>query len=155
MTNRDASVPQGQVPLETLGADLTRPRQRTAPHFAGEGTALLRHFGHQRRQSFGYTTRDLPEAERLEFARLLLKYADCTARLPAPGSVKGPRNIRAAPDGGAPQRERSGGGRSRTRDVRGAPSGGGAHRESGHSRQDRSQVRGGNMPPPRGVRKCS
>jgi hypothetical protein len=52
---------------------------------------FLNHFRHQKRQVFEYITRDWPEAERLEFARLLLKYADSTAQLPAPGAVNRPR----------------------------------------------------------------
>ncbi|MFH8484809.1 MarR family winged helix-turn-helix transcriptional regulator [Streptomyces longisporoflavus] len=64
--------------------------RRTVLHLTGEGAALLRHFRRQQRQAFEYITRDWPEAERLEFARLLLKYTDSTARLPAPGAVEGP-----------------------------------------------------------------
>ncbi|WP_051813827.1 MarR family winged helix-turn-helix transcriptional regulator [Streptomyces sp. NRRL S-340] len=61
--------------------------RRTVLHLTEEGTALLQHFRRQQRQAFEYITRDWPEQERLEFARLLLKYADSTARLPAPGAV--------------------------------------------------------------------
>jgi DNA-binding MarR family transcriptional regulator len=65
--------------------------RRTVLKLTEEGTALLNHFRHQQRQAFEYITRDWPEAERLEFARLLLKYADSTAQLPAPGAVNRPR----------------------------------------------------------------
>ncbi|GAB1819051.1 MarR family winged helix-turn-helix transcriptional regulator [Herbidospora sp. RD11066] len=58
--------------------------RRTVLQLTGEGVALLALFRHQQRQAFEHITRDWPRAERLEFARLLLKYADATARLPAP-----------------------------------------------------------------------
>ncbi|GGQ22424.1 MarR family winged helix-turn-helix transcriptional regulator [Streptosporangium pseudovulgare] len=64
--------------------------RRTVLHLTEEGAALLDRFRRQQRQAFEYITRDWPDAERLEFARLLLKYADSTARLPAPGAVDGP-----------------------------------------------------------------
>ncbi|MFJ8863814.1 MarR family winged helix-turn-helix transcriptional regulator [Streptomyces sp. NPDC102451] len=64
--------------------------RRTVLHLTEEGTALLNRFRHQQRQAFEFITRDWPEAERLEFARLLLKYADSTAQLPAPGAVNRP-----------------------------------------------------------------
>ncbi|WP_308262176.1 MarR family winged helix-turn-helix transcriptional regulator [Rhodococcus erythropolis] len=64
--------------------------RRTVLHLTEEGSALLRRFRHQQRQAFEYITRGWPEAERLEFARLLLKYTDSTAQLPAPGTANRP-----------------------------------------------------------------
>jgi DNA-binding MarR family transcriptional regulator len=64
--------------------------RRTVLQLTEEGIALLNHFRHQQRQAFEYITRDWPAAERLEFARLLLKYADSTAQLPAPGAGSRP-----------------------------------------------------------------
>ncbi|WP_329455230.1 MarR family winged helix-turn-helix transcriptional regulator [Streptomyces sp. NBC_01497] len=64
--------------------------RRTVLRLTEDGTSLLTTFRHQQRQAFEYITRDWPEAERLEFARLLLKYADSTAQLPAPGEANSP-----------------------------------------------------------------
>jgi DNA-binding MarR family transcriptional regulator len=58
--------------------------RRTVLQLTEEGTALLEHFRHQQRQAFEHITRDWPAAERLEFARLLHKYAEATAQLPPP-----------------------------------------------------------------------
>jgi DNA-binding MarR family transcriptional regulator len=58
--------------------------RRTVLQLTAEGVILLDHFRHQQSQAFEYITRDWPAAERLEFARLLLKYADSTAQLPPP-----------------------------------------------------------------------
>jgi DNA-binding MarR family transcriptional regulator len=65
--------------------------RRTVLHLTEEGLALLNRFRHQQRQAFEFITRDWPEAERLEFVRLLLKYTDSTARLPAPGAGASPQ----------------------------------------------------------------
>jgi DNA-binding MarR family transcriptional regulator len=61
-----------------------RDGRRTIIRLTDEGNALLDHFRHQHRQAFEYVTRDWPKAERLEFARLLIKYAEATSRLPVP-----------------------------------------------------------------------
>ena len=61
-----------------------RDGRRTIIQLTDEGNALLDHFRHQHRQAFEYITRDWPKAEQLEFARLLIKYAEATSRLPAP-----------------------------------------------------------------------
>lgn len=66
-----------------------RDGRRTVLHLTEEGVALLAHFRRQQRQAFEHITRDWPEAERLEFARLLAKYADSTSRLPPPDGVEG------------------------------------------------------------------
>jgi DNA-binding MarR family transcriptional regulator len=58
--------------------------RRTVLRFTEQGIALLEHFRRQQRQAFEHITRDWPAAERLEFARLLVKYADSTAQLPPP-----------------------------------------------------------------------
>lgn len=55
--------------------------RRTALRITTEGLALRDRFRRQRRQAFVQITADWPEAERLQFARLLLKYADATAGL--------------------------------------------------------------------------
>lgn len=60
--------------------------RRTVLRLTEEGAALLDHFRHQQRQAFEHITRDWPRTERVEFARLLRKYADATARLPMPGA---------------------------------------------------------------------
>jgi len=63
--------------------------RRTVLRLTEDGVTLLGHFRRQQRQAFEHITRDWPTAERVEFARLLLKYADATARLPAPGDESG------------------------------------------------------------------
>ncbi|MEU1485294.1 hypothetical protein [Streptomyces sp. NPDC005752] len=44
----------------------------------------------QQRQASEHITRDWPTAERVECARLLLKYPDATVQRPTPGSEDGP-----------------------------------------------------------------
>jgi DNA-binding MarR family transcriptional regulator len=56
--------------------------RRTVVHLTEEGRALLRRFRRQYRQAFEHVTRDWPKEEQLEFARLLVKYADDASRLP-------------------------------------------------------------------------
>ncbi|WP_428950550.1 MarR family winged helix-turn-helix transcriptional regulator [Streptomyces sp. cg35] len=58
-----------------------RDARRTVLRLTGEGVALRDRFRSQHRQAFVHLTRGWPEQERLEFARLLLKYADATAEL--------------------------------------------------------------------------
>jgi len=58
-----------------------RDGRRTVLGLTPEGIALRDRFGSQHRQAFLRITRDWPEHERLEFARLLLKYTDATAAL--------------------------------------------------------------------------
>ena len=67
--------------------------RRTIIQLTEAGRTLLAHFRNQHRQAFEYITRDWPRAERLEFARLLIKYADAAASLPPPsgGDADGPR----------------------------------------------------------------
>ncbi|THF68544.1 winged helix-turn-helix transcriptional regulator [Deinococcus sp. Arct2-2] len=56
-----------------------------------DGYALRNRFRSQQRQAFEYITRDWPASERLEFARLLLKYSQATDQLSSPdGSVSSP-----------------------------------------------------------------
>lgn len=55
--------------------------RRTVLHLTADGITLRDRFRSQHRQAFVHITRDWPEAERREFARLLLKYADATAEL--------------------------------------------------------------------------
>lgn len=52
-----------------------------------EGAALRDRFRSQQRQAFEYITRDWPGSERLEFARLLLKYSQATERLGPPETL--------------------------------------------------------------------
>ena len=50
--------------------------RRTVLRLTRDGLALRDRFRSQHRQAFEHITRDWPDAERLEFARLLVKYAD-------------------------------------------------------------------------------
>jgi len=63
-----------------------RDGRRTVLQLTPAGIALRDRFRTQNRQAFEHITRDWPEHERLEFARLLLKYADATAKLGARAS---------------------------------------------------------------------
>ncbi len=56
--------------------------RRTVLQLTPEGVALRDRFRWQQRQAFEHITREWPEHERLQFARLLLKYADSTDKLP-------------------------------------------------------------------------
>jgi DNA-binding MarR family transcriptional regulator len=58
-----------------------RDGRRTVLRLTPAGVALRDRIRSQHRQAFEYITRDWPEQERLELARLLLKYADATAEL--------------------------------------------------------------------------
>lgn len=58
-----------------------RDGRRTVLRITPEGFVLRDRFRKQQRQAFEHITRDWPEHERLEFARLLLKYADSTDKL--------------------------------------------------------------------------
>lgn len=58
-----------------------RDGRRTVLRITPEGFALRDRFRRQQRQAFEHITKDWPEQERLEFARLLLKYADSTDKL--------------------------------------------------------------------------
>ncbi|MEJ3751027.1 MarR family winged helix-turn-helix transcriptional regulator [Actinomycetes bacterium KLBMP 9797] len=53
-----------------------RDGRRTVLRLSAEGVATLERFRRQQRAAFEFITRDWPERERLEFARLLLKYVD-------------------------------------------------------------------------------
>ena len=55
--------------------------RRTVLRITPEGLALRDRFRSQQRQAFEQITGDWPEHERLEFARLLLKYADAAHEL--------------------------------------------------------------------------
>lgn len=61
-----------------------RDGRRTVLRLTPEGIALRDRFRSQHRQAFEHITRDWPDHERLEFARLLIKYADTTSRLGKP-----------------------------------------------------------------------
>jgi DNA-binding MarR family transcriptional regulator len=50
--------------------------RRAVLHLTADGIALRDRFRSQQRQAFEYITRDWPEAERRELARLIIKYAD-------------------------------------------------------------------------------
>ncbi|WP_232050010.1 MarR family winged helix-turn-helix transcriptional regulator [Actinoplanes sp. OR16] len=56
--------------------------RRTIVRLTDDGRALMDRFRRQYRQAFEFVTRDWPEGERLELARLLVKYADSASRLP-------------------------------------------------------------------------
>lgn len=62
-----------------------RDGRRTVLRLSAEGTATLARFRQHQRSAFEYITRDWPAPERLEFARLLLKYVDAIDALRAPG----------------------------------------------------------------------
>ncbi|GAA4712116.1 MarR family winged helix-turn-helix transcriptional regulator [Phytohabitans rumicis] len=61
-----------------------RDGRRTVLRLSPEGAATLERFRQHQRVAFEYITRDWPEQERLEFARLLLKYVDAIDALRAP-----------------------------------------------------------------------
>ncbi|WND36186.1 MarR family winged helix-turn-helix transcriptional regulator [Streptomyces sp. BB1-1-1] len=58
--------------------------RRTVLQLTGEGHEMLARFRSHQRSAFEHITRDWPEAERLEFARLLIKYVDAIADLQQP-----------------------------------------------------------------------
>jgi DNA-binding MarR family transcriptional regulator len=62
-----------------------RDGRRTVLQLSAEGAATLERFRRHQRAAFEYITRDWPAPERLEFARLLLKYVDAIDALRAPG----------------------------------------------------------------------
>lgn len=53
--------------------------RRTVLQLTAEGVALRGEFAKQQREAFERITREWPESERLQFARLLLKYVDASA----------------------------------------------------------------------------
>jgi DNA-binding MarR family transcriptional regulator len=53
-----------------------RDGRRTVLQLSPKGAATLERFRQHQRAAFEFITRDWPEQERLEFARLLLKYVD-------------------------------------------------------------------------------
>jgi len=55
--------------------------RRTILQLTEEGEAMLARFRHHQRSAFERITRDWPETERLEFARLLIKYVDTLGAL--------------------------------------------------------------------------
>ena len=58
-----------------------RDGRRTVLRITPEGLALRDSFCRQQRRAFEHITRGWPEHERVEFARLLLKYADAADEL--------------------------------------------------------------------------
>ncbi|MFD3324731.1 MarR family winged helix-turn-helix transcriptional regulator [Streptomyces sp. NPDC058701] len=58
-----------------------RDGRRTVLHLTPAGTALRDRFRSQHRQAFEHITHDWPQAKRLEFARMLIDYADAAAEL--------------------------------------------------------------------------
>lgn len=58
-----------------------RDGRKTVLRLTLEGIALRDRFRQQQRQAFEYITREWPDDERLQLARLLLKYADSTSKL--------------------------------------------------------------------------
>jgi DNA-binding MarR family transcriptional regulator len=63
--------------------------RRTVLELTPEGAELMARFRRHQREAFEYITADWPQRDRLEFARLMLKYVDSLAEL---------RNRRPAPD---------------------------------------------------------
>ncbi|MBC8091512.1 MAG: winged helix-turn-helix transcriptional regulator [Pseudonocardia sp.] len=58
-----------------------RDGRRTVLRLTADGVATRDRYRRQHRQAFEHITRDWPPEERLEFARLLVKYADSADRL--------------------------------------------------------------------------
>ncbi|GAA3466083.1 MarR family winged helix-turn-helix transcriptional regulator [Nonomuraea roseola] len=56
--------------------------RRTVLHLSPEGVELMARFRRHQRSAFEYITADWSERDRLEFARLMLKYVDSVAHLP-------------------------------------------------------------------------
>jgi DNA-binding MarR family transcriptional regulator len=77
----DPSVASRMV-SDCIGADYLvraasqRDGRRTVLRLSPEGTATLERFRQHQRGAFEFVTRDWTERDRLEFARLLLKYVD-------------------------------------------------------------------------------
>ncbi|RSM64347.1 MarR family transcriptional regulator [Actinoplanes sp. ATCC 53533] len=61
-----------------------RDGRRTVLRLSPDGTATLERFRQHQRAAFEFITRDWPESERLDFARLLLKYVDAIDALRLP-----------------------------------------------------------------------
>ncbi len=74
-------VQQGCIQRVASQADGRSAALRLTEH----GRLVLAHSRHQQRQAFEYITRDRPEAERLELARLLPRYVG-SATSHAPGT---------------------------------------------------------------------
>ncbi|MFD7730327.1 MarR family winged helix-turn-helix transcriptional regulator [Kitasatospora phosalacinea] len=55
--------------------------RRTVLHLSPQGAELMARFRRHQRSAFEYITADWADTERLEFARLMLKYADSLDRL--------------------------------------------------------------------------
>ncbi|KJS62002.1 MarR family winged helix-turn-helix transcriptional regulator [Streptomyces rubellomurinus] len=55
--------------------------RRTVLHLSPEGTELMARFRRHQRAAFEYITADWAEHDRLEFARLMLKYVDSLGQL--------------------------------------------------------------------------
>jgi DNA-binding MarR family transcriptional regulator len=67
-----------------------RDGRRTVLRLTPEGQTMLASFRRHQRSAYERITRDWPESERLEFARLLIKYVRTVAELhPATGSAAG------------------------------------------------------------------
>jgi DNA-binding MarR family transcriptional regulator len=65
--------------------------RRTILELTHEGELVLERFRKHQRSAFEYITQDWPEGERLEFARLLIKYVDTLEELPRrqqPGNAR-------------------------------------------------------------------
>jgi DNA-binding MarR family transcriptional regulator len=63
--------------------------RRAILHITPAGLALRDRFRSQQRQAFEHITRDWPDEERLQFARLLLRYSEATAALNVETSTTG------------------------------------------------------------------
>ncbi|MEU7897735.1 MarR family winged helix-turn-helix transcriptional regulator [Nonomuraea sp. NPDC049152] len=67
--------------------------RRTVLHLSPEGAELMARFRRHQRSAFEYITADWSEHERLEFARLMLKYVDSLADLRSRGlATESPRS---------------------------------------------------------------
>ncbi|GAA1546642.1 MarR family winged helix-turn-helix transcriptional regulator [Actinomadura kijaniata] len=65
-----------------------RDGRRTVLELTPEGTELMERFRRHQREAFEYITADWPERDRLEFARLMLRYVDSLASLRERGLAK-------------------------------------------------------------------
>lgn len=63
--------------------------RRTVLQLSPQGAELMDRFRRHQRSAFEYITASWPEKERLEFARLMLKYVDSLAELRERGLAKG------------------------------------------------------------------
>jgi DNA-binding MarR family transcriptional regulator len=62
--------------------------RRTILELTADGVEMLERFRRHQRTAFEYITQDWPDSDRLEFARLLVKYADTLSQLKPEADVR-------------------------------------------------------------------